>query len=40
MGDGGFLMGVAELETVVRLGIPMVVVVYEGGSWWLAEAFR
>nr|WP_211176794.1 thiamine pyrophosphate-binding protein [Pseudonocardia acidicola] len=29
LGDGGALMGVAELETVVRLGIPMVVVVYD-----------
>ncbi|MEV4326825.1 thiamine pyrophosphate-binding protein [Microbispora rosea] len=29
LGDGGALMGVAELETVVRLGLPMVVVVYD-----------
>jgi thiamine pyrophosphate-dependent acetolactate synthase large subunit-like protein len=29
LGDGGALMGVAELETVVRLGIPMVVVIYD-----------
>ena len=29
LGDGGALMGVAELETVVRAGIPMVVVVYD-----------
>jgi thiamine pyrophosphate-dependent acetolactate synthase large subunit-like protein len=29
LGDGGVLMGVSELETVVRLGIPMVVVVYD-----------
>jgi thiamine pyrophosphate-dependent acetolactate synthase large subunit-like protein len=29
LGDGGALMGAAELETVVRLGIPMVVVVYD-----------
>jgi thiamine pyrophosphate-dependent acetolactate synthase large subunit-like protein len=29
LGDGGALMGVSELETVVRLGIPMVVVVYD-----------
>ncbi|GAA4556350.1 thiamine pyrophosphate-binding protein [Planotetraspora kaengkrachanensis] len=29
LGDGGLLMSVAELETVVRLGIPMVVVVYD-----------
>jgi len=29
LGDGGLLMSVGELETVVRLGIPMVVVVYD-----------
>ncbi|WP_062432363.1 thiamine pyrophosphate-binding protein [Herbidospora daliensis] len=29
LGDGGALMGVAELETAVRLGLPMVVVVYD-----------
>ena len=29
LGDGGALMGVAELDTVVRLGLPMVVVVYD-----------
>ena len=29
LGDGGALMGVAELETVVRQGIPMVVVIYD-----------
>jgi thiamine pyrophosphate-dependent acetolactate synthase large subunit-like protein len=29
LGDGGALMGVSELETVVRAGIPMVVVVYD-----------
>ncbi|MFF3664906.1 thiamine pyrophosphate-binding protein [Microtetraspora malaysiensis] len=29
LGDGGTLMGVAELETVVRLGLPMIVVVYD-----------
>ena len=29
LGDGGALMGVSELETVVRLGIAMVVVVYD-----------
>lgn len=33
LGDGGFLMGVAELETVVRLGIPMVVVVYNDAAY-------
>jgi thiamine pyrophosphate-dependent acetolactate synthase large subunit-like protein len=29
LGDGGALMGAAELETVVRLGLAMVVVVYD-----------
>jgi thiamine pyrophosphate-dependent acetolactate synthase large subunit-like protein len=29
LGDGGALMGIAELETVVRLGLPMVIVVYD-----------
>jgi len=29
LGDGGAFMGIAELETVVRLGLPMVVVVYD-----------
>ncbi|MFI6794555.1 thiamine pyrophosphate-binding protein [Streptosporangium canum] len=29
LGDGGALMGVAELETVVRLGLAMVIVVYD-----------
>ena len=29
LGDGGALMGAAELETVVRLGLPMLVVVYD-----------
>ncbi|MEV8633911.1 thiamine pyrophosphate-binding protein [Streptosporangium sp. NPDC051023] len=29
LGDGGALMGVAELETVVRLGLPMLIVVYD-----------
>ncbi|MFI1725635.1 thiamine pyrophosphate-binding protein [Streptomyces sp. NPDC020489] len=29
LGDGGALMGAAELETVRRLGLPMVVVVYD-----------
>ena len=29
LGDGGALMAAAELETVVRLGIPMVVAVYD-----------
>ena len=31
LGDGGALMGVSELDTVVRLGLPMVVVVYDDG---------
>ncbi|MFK5689183.1 thiamine pyrophosphate-binding protein [Ornithinimicrobium sp. LYQ92] len=29
LGDGGALMGASELETVVRLGLPMLVVVYD-----------
>jgi acetolactate synthase I/II/III large subunit len=33
VGDGGGLMGVAELETVVRLGLPMVVVVYNDDAY-------
>ncbi|GAB3892750.1 thiamine pyrophosphate-binding protein [Microbispora bryophytorum] len=33
LGDGGALMGVAELETVVRLGLPMVVVVYDDDGY-------
>ncbi len=33
LGDGGFLMGVAELETVARLGLPMVVVVYDDAAY-------
>ncbi|MET8140349.1 thiamine pyrophosphate-binding protein [Sphaerisporangium sp. NPDC005288] len=33
LGDGGALMGVAELETVVRLGLPMVVVVYDDEAY-------
>ncbi|HET9137958.1 thiamine pyrophosphate-binding protein [Actinophytocola sp.] len=28
LGDGGCLMGIADLDTVVRLGLPMVIVVY------------
>ncbi|GAA1810268.1 thiamine pyrophosphate-binding protein [Planosporangium flavigriseum] len=32
-GDGGFLMGVAELETVARLGLPMVIVVYNDAAY-------
>jgi thiamine pyrophosphate-dependent acetolactate synthase large subunit-like protein len=33
LGDGGALMGASELETVVRLGIPMVVVVYDDAAY-------
>jgi acetolactate synthase-1/2/3 large subunit len=33
LGDGGFLMGVAELDTLVRLGLPMVVVVYDDAAY-------
>ncbi|MPZ85968.1 MAG: thiamine pyrophosphate-binding protein [Actinophytocola sp.] len=33
LGDGGFLMSVAELETVARLGLPMVVVVYNDAAY-------
>jgi thiamine pyrophosphate-dependent acetolactate synthase large subunit-like protein len=29
LGDGGLLMGASEIETVVRLGLPMVLVVYD-----------
>jgi acetolactate synthase-1/2/3 large subunit len=33
LGDGGFLMSVSELETVVRLGLPMVIVVYDDEAY-------
>jgi thiamine pyrophosphate-dependent acetolactate synthase large subunit-like protein len=33
LGDGGLLMGASELETVVRLGLPMVVVVYDDEAY-------
>ena len=33
LGDGGALMSIAELETVVRLGLPMVVVVYDDEAY-------
>ncbi|TYP81107.1 thiamine pyrophosphate-binding protein [Blastococcus xanthinilyticus] len=33
LGDGGALMGAAELETVVRLGLPMVVIVYDDAGY-------
>ncbi len=36
-GDGGFLMGISELDTVIRLGLPMVIVVYND-SMYGAEA--
>lgn len=32
-GDGGFLMSIAELETAVRLGIPLVVLVYNDAAY-------
>ena len=33
LGDGGALMGVSELETVTRLGLPMVVIVYDDEAY-------
>ena len=33
LGDGGALMGASELETVARLGLPMVVVVYNDAAY-------
>ncbi len=33
LGDGGALMGASELETVVRLGLPMVVVIYNDAAY-------
>ena len=33
LGDGGALMGASELETVVRLGLPMLVVVYNDAGY-------
>ncbi len=33
LGDGGFLMGVADLETAVRLGLGMLVVVYDDAGY-------
>jgi thiamine pyrophosphate-dependent acetolactate synthase large subunit-like protein len=32
-GDGGFLMGISELETAVRLAIPLVVIVYNDHAY-------
>jgi len=33
LGDGGALMGVSELETITRLGLPMVVLVYDDEAY-------
>ncbi len=33
LGDGGFLMGIAELETAVRLGLGMLIVVYDDAGY-------
>jgi acetolactate synthase I/II/III large subunit len=33
LGDGGFLMGISELETAVRLRLPMVVVIYDDEAY-------
>jgi acetolactate synthase I/II/III large subunit len=33
LGDGGALMGISELETVVRLRLPMVIVVYNDDAY-------
>jgi thiamine pyrophosphate-dependent acetolactate synthase large subunit-like protein len=33
LGDGGTLMAASELETAVRLGLPMVVVVYDDAAY-------
>jgi acetolactate synthase-1/2/3 large subunit len=33
VGDGGGLMGITELETVVRLGLPMVIVVFNDAAY-------
>ena len=32
-GDGGFLMAIAELETAVRLGLPLAVIVYNDSAY-------
>lgn len=32
-GDGGFLMGISELETAVRLGLPLVCIVYNDAAY-------
>ncbi|HEX5404470.1 MAG TPA: thiamine pyrophosphate-dependent enzyme, partial [Pseudonocardiaceae bacterium] len=33
LGDGGFHMAIAELETAVRLGLPLVIVVYNDAAY-------
>jgi thiamine pyrophosphate-dependent acetolactate synthase large subunit-like protein len=33
LGDGGALMSIAELETVVRLALPMLIVVYDDSAY-------
>jgi acetolactate synthase I/II/III large subunit len=33
LGDGGFLMSVAELSTAVRLGLPLLIVVYNDAAY-------
>ena len=33
LGDGGALMGASELETVVRLGLPMAIVIYDDEAY-------
>ena len=33
LGDGGLLMGASELDTVVRLDLPMVVIVYDDAAY-------
>ncbi len=32
-GDGGFLMGISELDTAVRIGLPLVVIVYNDAAY-------
>ena len=33
LGDGGGLMGISELETAVRLGLPMVILIYDDEAY-------
>jgi acetolactate synthase I/II/III large subunit len=33
LGDGGALMGISELETAVRLGLPLVIVIYDDEAY-------